>query len=566
MADCGNNLLDYVNYDFDDLLVQLTDRVKSRDAWQDTYRSSTGQMLIELLAYVANLVLYYVERRAEESYLGTAQLRSSVVNIVRLLNYQPKRKTSATGVLKFSLDAPATKKVFIPQYTQVTSTAGRSYLVAQDAVINVGQTEVEVNGIQGALIESEQRSAGGADQEYTINDDSVEDGNLFILVNGEEWTEVTSFIASTGSDQHYQLLSELDGTLRVLFGDDQFGDAPDDGDTILFRYIRSDGGDGNVYELDRITAIVDTIFNEDSEQVGNISVTNSDLFLGGDDEEDIEEIRFEAPRVFATGDRAVTRSDYIAILENLAGVANANVWGENEEDPPNSELFNRVKLVVILQNWQLPSDSFKQTITDALFDKSMITVRYSFVDAEFIQVIPVIDIVALSGQTLSQVQSDVESALDGLFTLGTTTRLGTNKYLSDVIAVLEAVTGVDHFTMYFDIRKVLIEAFDSFGEWGEILDLYPIKPETARVFVNDTQVATDDGAGGWTSETSAYTVTGSIDYTTGLVHVNFAPDLGSGDEVYIRYQQDSDGDLELNERNHILRLHDTEVPSIVYAT
>jgi hypothetical protein len=91
--------LDYANYDFDTLTQQLIDRLKANpdSPWKDTYRSSTGQMLIELYAYIANLVLYYIERRAEESYIETAQLKSSVVNLVRLVGYIPNRAVSATG-------------------------------------------------------------------------------------------------------------------------------------------------------------------------------------------------------------------------------------------------------------------------------------------------------------------------------------------------------------------------------------------------------------------------------------------------------------------------------------
>ena len=95
--------LDFTDYDFDDLVDQLTNRLKERDAWKDTYRSSTGQMLIELFSYIGNMVLYYVERRAEESYILTAKNKSSIVNLVRLLNYIPKRKASAVGILRMTL-------------------------------------------------------------------------------------------------------------------------------------------------------------------------------------------------------------------------------------------------------------------------------------------------------------------------------------------------------------------------------------------------------------------------------------------------------------------------------
>ena len=148
----ATNELNFVNYSFDDLVTQLTNRLKEKGAWKDTYRSSTGSMLIELFAAVANLVLYYVERRAEESYILTAKNKSSIINLVRLLNYIPKRKISALGVLKFTLiQGVHTEMVFIQKYTQCLTTGGIKFLVSEDVTILVGQTFVEANAIQGEL-------------------------------------------------------------------------------------------------------------------------------------------------------------------------------------------------------------------------------------------------------------------------------------------------------------------------------------------------------------------------------------------------------------------------------
>jgi len=135
-----SNDLNYTIYDFEQAVVQLQNRLQSKGAWLDIYRSSTGEMLIELLAYILNLGMYYTERRAEESYLPTARLRSSVRNLVQLLNYQPKRKTSATGNLVFSITSPLTKIVYIPKYTECESVDGIKFLTNISAAIEKGQT------------------------------------------------------------------------------------------------------------------------------------------------------------------------------------------------------------------------------------------------------------------------------------------------------------------------------------------------------------------------------------------------------------------------------------------
>lgn len=348
--------LDFVNYDFDDLRLQLENRLKEQSAWKDTYRSATGSMIIELFAAVGNLVLYYVERRAEESYIGTAKNRSSIINLVRLLNYTPKRKVSATGTLRFTLTAGASvNQVFIPQYTECQTSGGMKYLVAVDNAVMPGQTYVDATAIQGSLLVITYASVGEANQTYNVADVSVENTHITVYVAGVLWTKVDSFIDSVASSTHYVLRPELDDTISIIFGDGVFGKIPGNGEEVQIKYIKSDGLAGNVYALGLITTCNSTIFDSD-ENIIDVTVSNTTTFIGGDDAETTEEIRTEAPKVFATGDRAVIRADFVSIINNYAGVADSNAWGENEENPPEYIMYNQVKLCVLLQNWAILED------------------------------------------------------------------------------------------------------------------------------------------------------------------------------------------------------------------
>jgi hypothetical protein len=564
----SENLLNYVEYDFTTLVNQLADRLhQESDAWKDTYRSATGQMLIELFAYVGNMVLYYLERRAEESYISTAKHKSSVINLVRLLNYIPKRKTSATGILTFSIPSAYGKNIYIPKWTECQTPGGLKYVTTEDVVILAGGTSVDANAIQGEKVDIEVTADGTSYQEDKINDDSVENSNLFIFVDGEEWTVVTTFLASQADSKNYRILTELDETVTILFGDGIKGKIPAAGTTKLFRYVRSDGVDGNVYAAGAITTINSSIFDEDGDEILNVSVTNADTFLGGDAAEDIEEIRYEAPRVFATGDRAVTKADYIAILENYAGVANANAWGEAEEAPPNYDLFNRVKLVVLLQNWALPGATFKAALADYLYDLAQITVKYEFVEATILQVIPVMDVKVNTGYTLSAVQDDIEETIGEQFVLGTTTRLGTAKRLSDLIHAVDDLVGVSYHHMLLEIRKVMSVPYDSFYPYGGILDAIPVLEGSVRVFVGEEQVAVDTGTpdssgnGAFVNQSSLYTITGVVNYATGYVGLNISPT--PAEDVIIRYQQDKDGDIVVDGQQ-ICKLYDVDITAISY--
>ena len=65
-----------------------------------TWRPTPGDLGLQVLewwAYLGDLLAFYAERIANESYLRTATQRSSVANLVALLGYQPAPGIAATG-------------------------------------------------------------------------------------------------------------------------------------------------------------------------------------------------------------------------------------------------------------------------------------------------------------------------------------------------------------------------------------------------------------------------------------------------------------------------------------
>lgn len=566
------NPLLYIDYDYDNIKQDLINRLKTAGAWLDTYESSTGIMIIELFAYFLQLNQYYIERRAEECYLGTAQNKSSAVNLVRLINYSPKRKISAVGTLRFSVASPAIKRIFIPQYTKCQTSGGVEFVTTQDVTIEPGQTYNEIQAIQGSLVVLEYTGDGSTDQEYQISDTSVENDDHLelspfyafrVLVDGEEWTRVTSFLSSDNTDTHYKLRMELDDTLTVIFGDDVRGKTPGSGSAIQIKYIRSDGSDGNVYQTGKVTTLSDTLYDEDGNAV-TVIVTNSTTMTGGDDAETKDEIVDEAPGVFATGDRAVTKADFRSLIINYGSVADVNVWGENEESPPNYDMFNRVKLCILLDGWYLLSASFKTNLTAYLQDYSTLTVKYEYIDATILYVIPVLNVIVNRGYSLSQTQSDIETALAAQFVLGNTSKLGTSKRLSNLIDAVDSLAGVNYHSMILQIRKDLTAGYVSGYGFGTTLDAVPILTQSVEIYVGDTQVAVDNGSGEFIDLSSEYEVSGTIDYTTGVLYVDILP-TPTDEIVSVRYRQDQSGDIVVT-NNQVCKLYDVSFELIGYGS
>ena len=546
-----NTPLNYCNFDFEDLVQTLQNRLKTKGAWSDIYRSGTGEMLIEFLAYVGQLSLYYTERRAQESFLPLAQLRSSVVNLVSILSYQPKRKSSAKGTLTFTLGTPRNVLTILPKYTECQSSDGYKFVTNEAATIQQLGTIVNVATIQGRLFQKQFSSNGSVDQEYLINDTAVENSadvanpTFRVIVNGAEWTLVSSFLYSAHDATDYRIINEMDGTVSVRFGDNVNGAAPENGASIMVQYIRSDGLIGNVTTIDKITKLNSTIYDASNVQVTDLTVTNNAAFLGGDDEEDIEEIRYEAPRVFKTGDRAVNRDDFIAILENYPGVACINVWGENEEaaaqgieaDPT---MLNKAKIVMLMQNWILPDTAFQTFIGNWLYKKSMMSIKYEWVLPVILEIIPTMYVSVNSGYSVSQAKADINAALNAQFVLGTTTRLGTVVKSSQVIAAVQGLIDIDHVNMILEIKKSLSRTYTSLHTWGAALDARDVVPESVKVYVDDTYICTDVNAHDGTGTFIASGLTGTVNYTTGVILINRSP---VGAVAYVRYQQDEKGDI-----------------------
>jgi len=545
--------LDYSKYTFEEVVNQLTSLLKKKDTWEDAYESSTGQTLIELFAAVVDLMNYYVERRAEESYLQTAKLRSSVVNIVSLLGYLPRRRVSATGSVKFTLSESRDYDVYIPKFTKLRNPDGLYYLTQEEGVIHAGGTEVTLSCIQGELKEETVTADGSSDFEYTLQESGIENSNLFVSVDGVLWQQVDSFLFSQAEDLVYKVEVGLDGKLIVIFGNNRFGKAPEAGSLIKFQYIKSEGSAGNIYTTGVSMTVVDTIVDEQGNPV-DISAVTASKFLGGEDEESMEEIKYYAPKVFATGDRAVTKEDWKVLIEKFRSVVSAQVWGEYEENPPNQEMFNVVKVSLVLENWALPDDAFKEELRQYLDDYKTITTKINFVDVEIYDVVPVAIVFVNKLYSLSSVKANVEAVIEDYFSLNRDV-LGRSARLSDLMRAIDSVEGVEYVHLYLDIKENIGTGDGSATSFSGTLHLTPVKKFSVKVYRAGNLEGQDDGQGNITGGNIS---SGSVNYDTGAISVTFSSAPAEGEKIDVRYQQDKNGDIEVN-RNQALKVLDKEI-------
>jgi len=303
------------------------------------------------------------------------------------------------------------------------------------------------------------------------------------------------------------------------------------------------------------------------DQYGNpqtVTVTNTVPILGGENAETINQIKANAPQVFSAGDRAVTAADFVSLILNFPGVAAVNVFGENENNPPNYNMMNQVQFCIILQNWADPSISpnWKEALSAYLYSKSLTTVRYSFVSPVILPIVPILYVKLVQGTSVSQIQGQISAAINNLFILGDTITFAQPVYQASVIDAIENINGVVNCHVSLNIQNILS---GSGASWSTTLSALNVLPGSAQLWVGNVQVAVDNGLGtGWTGMNS-YTLSGStISYTTGAVSItNLTPNPGAGVIPTILYSQNNTGDIQPSQ-NQICQLNAIQYSSIGY--
>jgi hypothetical protein len=96
--------VDYTGRDYYAIRAQLIERVKERTGnnWQGTDPSDFGLALVEAFAYMGDLLNYYIDRVANESYIKTATQRDTLLNLAQLYGYTPANYVSSLVDLYFT--------------------------------------------------------------------------------------------------------------------------------------------------------------------------------------------------------------------------------------------------------------------------------------------------------------------------------------------------------------------------------------------------------------------------------------------------------------------------------
>ena len=454
MADKYVPQVDYTSRDYSAIRDDMTSLIPdyTNNKWTNRDPADIGMTLLELFSYMGDILNHYIDRSANESFIGTASQRDSVLQISKLLGYRPVETTPASVTLTFynstasTISVPALTKVA----TTVVSNSSSNQLIFETnsavtvpAKVGAVNGSIQVKATQGYTVTNEVigTSTGQISQVYKLANTSVINDSVSVTIGGVNYVQVPYLIDYNGYDSVFTLYTNAANSSYVIFGDGVSGRVPPNNVVIYATYRVGGGATGNV-----AANTIKTILT--NSQVG-LTVLNTYYGVpadtgaasGGTDAESTDSIRLNAPRSMHALNRAVSLSDYAALVK-ASGVSKAAAVADVYTSVtvffvPYGDSGVEADLVT-------PSTVFNNTIPAIrtyLTDKIPANTTVTFQPASYVKTELFATITILPKYLQSLVKTQVNAAISSLFSIDNVSFQDTI-YLSDVMSAVTSIAGV----------------------------------------------------------------------------------------------------------------------------
>lgn len=437
--------------DFLEIKQSLKQHFKKFDEYKDyNFEGSGLASIMDVLAYNTHVNGLIANMAINESFLSSAQLRSSAVAHAETLGYTPKSNTASTAYLDLRLTTdtssipqktvPGAPKKIAKGHAFFAEVGDTSYkFVATDDTSAVGNvfsdgtiiydwTGIEVK--EGTYREKTFLVSSEKDAVYVIPDANVDVSTMVVTVSENTTTDeevsysnILSVSSITPESRVYMVKEISNGYYEMFFSDGNvLGEAPTVGSVIRVSYLQTLGEKSNGavnFTADRLDNL-------------RLLVTNNTEAGGGSDKESLDSIKRNAPRAFSAQQRLVTAEDYSAMIQANYGndIQNVIAWGGADNLPPQ---YGKVFVSLDFQDG-VPSERQalvkESIISDLTSHLSIMSIDTEFVEPEktYLEINTVFQLDAVSkidtpeGQADTVMQFIVDYVKENLGTFGTVFR------------------------------------------------------------------------------------------------------------------------------------------------
>ena len=384
--------------DFDQIKTNLKNYLQAQDEFTDyDFEGSGLSILLDVLAYNTHYNAYMANMVMNEMFLDSAVKRSSAASIAKHLGYTP---ISARGSIA-NLDVTVTNPTGLPysltmaKYTPFTSSFNGAtytfYTTSAYSALRVGSnyTFEDVTVKEGTLqTYTYAVSDITTDGKYVLPDETIDTTTIQVTVqNSKTDTTIATYTLCTDISEIrdiskvYFLELNSFNKYEIYFGDGVIGKNLEIGNIVTARYLTASGSVTNVSgKVAQSFTAEGTIGGS-----GAISIVVNSNSTGGANAEGITSIKFNAPKVYAARNRAVTSADYEAlILGNYADAEAISVWGGEQNEPP---FYGKVMISLKPFSGFVISDTTKSYIASVILkDRKIMAIQSEFVDPEYLYI------------------------------------------------------------------------------------------------------------------------------------------------------------------------------------
>lgn len=589
MAD-KNSSINLIDLDQQSLLNDFRNFLRKQDQFKDyDFKSSSMNVLLELLAYNTFKNAFYTNMAFSERWLDSAQLQSSIFSHAKDLNYVPRSTRSAKAKVKIDFTATGDSQPYIIQKGSQLSTIVKSESLTFTIPETIIVSSVDENfsfetDIYEGIFVKDSYILTSDTQKFQITNNTIDLQSLSVTVFENNSTEGTSYKKATTlldldeTSKIFFVQTSETGKYEILFGDNIIGRRPSQNSIIILDYRISVGPEGNGAKS----------FSVDFDPTNSNELTDTpDLEVieassNGQEQETNESIKYYAPRYYQTQERTVTASDYAVSLKQFFPEINAiAVYGGEELSPPQ---FGKVFIAVDIKNVDGLPQSKVTEYSNFIKQRSPFSIRPVFIEPEFLY-LNIDSLVRYNLNTTTNTSNRMKALItdavlkfndDNLNDFGVILR---NSQLTKSIDEVDSsiISNITDVTCYKTINPVLsksnnfvvnfnIAILNTLPQQTQIYSSEDSKAVYSSEFYYQSELCTieDDGNGilriikKQESNKIVLHNIGTVDYTNGIIKINdfkITSYVGNAIRIYIVPE---DKDIVAN-RNNILLIRPSDI-------
>lgn len=221
--------VNFSSFDYDTIKASMLEYIKLYfpEDFNDYIESSEFIALLELFAYVGELLSYRLDMNAHENFLSTAQRKESILRLAKLISYNPTRNITARGLVKITA-ITTTETIYDSSGTNLTNRRIRwndvnnpnwkeQFLLVMNRTMNQDfgsvspENRIQVDDVLFEL--------------YSLNNNTINNGVFAYsaTVSGES---VPMELVPSALDEYgpYEKRPEIASNFTFLYGSDGLGD------------------------------------------------------------------------------------------------------------------------------------------------------------------------------------------------------------------------------------------------------------------------------------------------------------------------------------------------------